>query len=428
MLIKIPIPIETHPDNASVVDALFSLETTALSTSGIPIAARGVLKPWNESLSNTMFDGINNWSVAGGRGIGTDISAPLDIQNSTIGEMSWDITPLVQSAFDSGQNYVSLMLYASQTQPGDLVASNPQTLRWSSTINLTWEYGYRKLPISTANLVSPVAGQIYFNQTSHAIIPDTRPIFEWQWPITAAQTPDAWIVSFDIDPSNDMGGKLEFDSRLEPQNFDLNSLQFMPDVDIDFRNDIYWSVRPISNSMYGNYSTQSVYYIPNAMGEELSTTDARLTIQDGTIYPPSAFPDATKDTYLDEGAPFSPQNGNGLIIGNSSLANSNLSSTSAVVSFNFSSLSMPANYEILGANLTLTAISGSGSVDISSSRLLTAWDETATWDNSSIGNQWNNSGALRGSDSDLPDSLVSVASLGQHTWNDKNHATLACFW
>ena len=151
--------------------------------------------------------------------------------------------------------------------------------------------------------------------------------------------------------------------------------------------------------------------------EELSTTDARLTIQDGTIYPPSAFPDATKDTYLDEGAPFSPQNGNGLIIGNSSLANSNLSSTSAVVSFNFSSLSMPANYEILGANLTLTAISGSGSVDISSSRLLTAWDETATWDNSSIGNQWNNSGALRGSDSDLPDSLVSVASLGQHTWN-----------
>ena len=86
-------------------------------------------------------------------------------------------------------------------------------------------------------MVSPVAGQIYFNQSS--IIPDTRPIFEWQWPITAAQTPDAWIVSFDIDPSNDMGGKLEFDSRLEPQNFDLNSLQFMPDVDIDFRNDIY---------------------------------------------------------------------------------------------------------------------------------------------------------------------------------------------
>ena len=42
MLIKIPIPIETHPDNASVVNPLFSLETTALSTSGIPIAARGI--------------------------------------------------------------------------------------------------------------------------------------------------------------------------------------------------------------------------------------------------------------------------------------------------------------------------------------------------------------------------------------------------
>ena len=105
------------------------------------------------------------------------------------------------------------------------------------------------------------------------------------------------------------------------------------------------------------------------------------------------------------------------MIGNSSVANSNLSSASAVVSFNLSSISMPTNYEILRANLTLTTISGSGSVDISASRLLTKWDETATWDNSSTGNHWNNPGALRGSDSDLPDSLVNVASLGQHTWD-----------
>ena len=53
------------------------------------------------------------------------------MQNSTIGEMSWDITPLVQSA-DSGQNYVSLMLYASQTQPGDLVYSILRLYEWST--------------------------------------------------------------------------------------------------------------------------------------------------------------------------------------------------------------------------------------------------------------------------------------------------------
>ena len=142
------------------------------------------------------------------------------------------------------------------------------------------------------NLVSPVAGQIYFNQTSHAIIPDTRPTFEWEWPITATPTPDAWIVSFDLDPSDDMAGKLEFDSRLDPQCFDLNSLKFVPDIDIDFRNDVYWSVRPISDSMYGRFSQKSVYYIPNAMGEELTSTDARLIVQDGTIFPPTAFPEA----------------------------------------------------------------------------------------------------------------------------------------
>ena len=74
----------------------------------MPIAARGVLQPWDESLSNTMYNATNNWTEFGGRGIGSDVSAPLDIQNSTIGEMSWDVTPLVQQAFDSGQNYVYL--------------------------------------------------------------------------------------------------------------------------------------------------------------------------------------------------------------------------------------------------------------------------------------------------------------------------------
>ena len=32
-------------------------------------------------------------------------------------------------------------------------------------------------------------------------------------------------------------------------------------------------------------------------------------------------------------------------------------------------------------------------------------------------NPWNNSGALRGTDSELPDSLVTVSSVGEHSWN-----------
>ena len=79
-----------------------------------------------------MFDGINNWSV-GGRGIGTDISAPLDIQNSTIGEMSWDITPLVQSArFRSKLRILNAVCVTNTTrrpsllQSSDFTVVNPQ--------------------------------------------------------------------------------------------------------------------------------------------------------------------------------------------------------------------------------------------------------------------------------------------------------------
>ena len=104
------------------------------------------------------------------------------------------------------------------------------------------------------------------------------------------------------------------------------------------------------------------------------------------------------------------QDTNGLMIGNSSFANSNLSSTNAVISFDTSMLSLPATYEILSATLSLNAVSGSGIVDISASRMYTSWDESATWNNNTTGNQWNLPGALRSSDSDLPDSLVTVTS------------------
>ena len=78
-------------------------------------------------------------------------------------------------------------------------------------------------------LVSPSPGQIYFNQTSHAIIPDLRPTFEWQWPSSAAVNPDAWKIYFDLDPNDDMAGQITFDSRVDAQMFDLASLQFTPD-------------------------------------------------------------------------------------------------------------------------------------------------------------------------------------------------------
>ena len=418
MLIKIPMPIEMHPENASVIDARLTLESTPLSATGIPVAVRSILKPWDENANSIRYNSTNNWSELGGRGISSDVSSPLDIQNSVNGEMSWDITSLVQQSLDQGQPYISVMLYASQTQPGDLVYF--QSSDFSSgqpTINMTWSYGSRDLPGNQPVLISPANGQIYFNQTSHAIIPDRRPTYDWQWPASSSSLPSDWRIYFDLDPVDDMGGQLVFDSRTDPNLFDLTNLKFTPDQDIDYRNDIYWSVQAVDDSMYGEISAVSNYFIPNAMGAELTATDAILTIQDGTILEQTNFPQATADIYLDEGASSTGQDGNGLTIGNSSILANNQSTTSAIVSFNISTLPLPAVFEIISADLTLAAVSGFGSIDISASRMLTDWDESSTWDNNISNNTWINPGALRGADSELPDALLTVDATGNYTWD-----------
>ena len=52
----------------------------------------------DENANNIQYNATTNWTEFGGRGIGTDISSVVDIQNSIIGEMTWDITPLAQQA------------------------------------------------------------------------------------------------------------------------------------------------------------------------------------------------------------------------------------------------------------------------------------------------------------------------------------------
>ena len=426
VLLKIPIPVDMHPENATVIDASLKLQSTPLSATGIPIAVRGVLQPWDENANNLQYNATTNWTAYGGRGIGTDVTSPVDIQNSVNGEMSWDITPLAQQALDQGQPYISIMLYAGPTAPGDLVYfQSSDFTAGQPTINMTWSYGSRDLPTSIPVLVSPASGQIYFNQTSHAVIPDRRPTFDWQWPTSQSSVPSDWRIYFDLDPEDDMAGQLMFDSRITPSLFDSTSLTFTPDQDIDFRNDIYWSVQAINDSMYGDRSSTSNYYIPNSMGAELSATDATLTIQDGTILNETNFPQATTDIYLDEGAPSTGQNGNGLTIGNSSILANNQSTTSAIVSFNISTLPLPAVFEIISADLTLTAVSGFGSIDVSASRMLTEWDENSTWNNNTQNNSWYNPGAIRGADSELPDSLVNVNGTGNYTWDVTRIAQLA---
>ena len=148
----------------------------------------------------------------------------------------------------------------------------------------------------------------------------------------------------------------------------------------------------------------------------MSSISARLTIQDGSI--PSVKLSFINDCiYLDEGTPYQSDDPTGLRIGNSSTLNLNRSASTSIISFNFSNPNLPSVYEITNAELKLTALSGSGDVEISASRMLTEWDENSTWDNATVGQPWLSSGALRGADSELPDSMIFVDTLGEHVWN-----------
>lgn len=418
ILISIPMTSDMVPDNATVMSATLSLEHYSIFGSSIRLGVRKVIVPWDDSASNLQFNSTNTWNRLGGRGIGTDISRPYDIIMSQSGTNDWDITEIAQSAIAQGESSLSLMIYSDSDQIGDVAKFySSENSQLKPKINLTWVEGQRTIGAETAEAITPIDGQIYFNQTSHAVLPETRPEFSWALPSTSSINADAWRIFVQLDNDNDMEGELIFDSRLEPHLFDLNTSSFVPDQDIDFNTEITWMVQPIESGVYGKRSNSSTYLIPIQMGQELSSISASLTIQDGSMYPQLNYPSSTTDIYLDEGTPYQSDDSTGLRIGNSSTLNVNRSASTSIISFNFSNLNLPSVYEITNAELKLTALSGSGDVDISASRMLTEWDENSTWENATVGQQWLSSGALRGADSELPDSMIFVDTVGEHVWN-----------
>ena len=229
ILVSIPMPLEIHPENASLLSATFSLDATPLSSQNIALAIREVLQPWDINANNVMYNSTNNWSQLGGRGIALDVSKPIDIVNSQIGKNQWNITEYVQKALSQGKTSLSLMIYtdADQDRPvGVFPFFRVSVIKTNS--QPTWVEGQRSIPADLPNTIAPINGQIYYNQTSHAVLPDFRPTYSWSMPQLNTSNPDAWRIYFQIDPNNDMEGELMFDSRTNPELFDLNTLEFIP--------------------------------------------------------------------------------------------------------------------------------------------------------------------------------------------------------
>ncbi len=415
-LIRMSLDPEIQPSNSRVISANINLYANpSLSTNNLPIAVRPVLKPWTSVANSTNYDTGNSslWSELGGRGIGVDIGSILDIQQSNPGWMSWNVTHAVQQALSSGTNSLSLMLY-------NAIETDDQMVHFysvDSSINrpyleLIWSNGSSIAAQDYPGNDYPLDNGIAWDVSNDLLEADFTPMFEWSLPSSSNFSPDSWRVFIDNNIADEMEGQIVFDSRDNPSYFDLTHLTFEPPNDLDFSNHIQWSVQGIENGMIGETSNKTAYWLPEDISGGDPTTSAYVDLSEGSIVEELNFPLITTDTYLDEGDPNNPQNGQGLYVGKSPTIPSSLSSS--LISFDFSSLPMPSTYEILGATLELTEISNvSGLESFFCSEMLTDWDESSTWATPSASTNWIEPGAFHSLDSELPfiDSVYQVEGL-----------------
>ena len=98
-LLKIPLNQLPTPSNARVTNAELTMWAQSGSDTNVQVAVRPVFQTWTTGLNNSTYDGTNNWSADGGRGIGTDVGSLSDLSASASADwMDWDVTELVQAA------------------------------------------------------------------------------------------------------------------------------------------------------------------------------------------------------------------------------------------------------------------------------------------------------------------------------------------
>jgi hypothetical protein len=380
-LIRIPLAEIPQPSGARVTAAELTMFAEYNSVEGEPVAVRPVLRNWSTSANASTYDGINNWSSLGGRGIGTDIGGYVDLVASVSDDwMDFDVTEAVQGALANGQTHLSLMLYSARSTT-DLISfvSTEGSASERPYLTLTWEDGVVATPLVSGVNVGPSNGARVWDTASHALQADLTPTFTWTY--SGTTLPTAWRVFMQVDANNDMAGLYVYDSRVNTSSFDVANLSFTPSADLMFAQAIRWMVQPINNGMLGPRSTSSVFYLPSDRGGEVNATDAYLSVQEGAFVPALSYPSATTDTYLDSGDIYTNRGtDSSLYVGRSrvSLTNPSLR-TSSLIAIDLSSLPSLGTYEVVNATLDLNVITASQSVYMSASAMVTSWSESSVW-------------------------------------------------
>ena len=403
-LIRVPLNEVPQPSGARVTVAELSLFAEYGSVEDEPVAIRPVLQPWTTSANGTTYDGTNAWAQRGGRAIGTDIGGYVDLVDSVADDwMDFDVTEAVQAAMAAGQNHVSLMIYtSSQTTDQIAFTSTAGSASERPYLTLTWEDGTVVTPTVSGVNTGPTSGSIVWDTASHALQADRSPTFSWTY--SGSTTATGWRVFIQADANNDMAGLYTYDSRTTPAAFDITNLTFTPPQDLTFAQEIRWMVQPMNNGMLGPRSTSTIFYLPNDVGEEINSTHATLSIQEGSIIPSTAYPTVVRHLPRHGEHLHQCSTSSSLFVGRSqvSTSNANLRSMS-LVNMDFSSLPMPGTYEVVNASLEFTAINVYQNTYVAVGETTTAWTESSVYAYPAGNNStWANGGGYSEDDHDIP--------------------------
>ena len=408
-LIRIPLDSIPQPVNARVTSAQINLYSEFSSSTGEPIAVRPVYQNWTTDANGSTYDGTNNWSQLGGRDLGVDLGAYVDLQDSvSAGWMTWDVSEAVQATLDSGSSTLSLALYASN----DITAysNGPNVITFTSTeglssqhpwLNLTWSNGTSPVPTTTGVNTGPANNSLTWDLNSHALLPDASPEFSWSH--SSPNSVDAWRIHIFSDADDDMAGRYTYDSRDDPSLFDILNLTFTPSSQINHAQTIRWTVQAVQAGMIGPQSVSTIFHIPDTDSGEIDSAHAWVSLQEGTIVESQNYPLITQDTFLDGGNTLANQGSTGYLAVGQSSSNSILRSSS-LIEIDFSTLPLPTSYEVNNATLELTVVAGSDEIFVTVSEMITGWDEASNW--AHPGNNttsWAGTGAYHSADSQIPE-------------------------
>ena len=404
-LLKIPLNQLPTPSNARVTNAELTMWAQSGSATNVQVAVRPVLQTWTTGLNNSTYDGTNNWSADGGRGIGTDVGSLSDLSASVSADwMDWDVTEIVQAALANGDSYLSVALMTSDSSDALITFTSTEGLSTERPwLNLTWTDGTASIPTLAASNSLPVNDDITWNLSTHVPEPSTQPVMTWTH--SNAANIDDWKVFIQNDATDIMQGFTIYDSRIDTALFDLQSLSFQPSSDLATNQSVRWFVQPVNDEMLGPRSTSSVFHIPHDIGNEINSTWGYINVSEGGFLPelnePSGF---IVDTTLDSSAQTANLYNSGTMsVGRSGYSSGTSQRSSTIVSVDLTKLPINGTYEIMDAFFTLNTKSTSyGEVYWTVSLINTAFDGNANWNNATSSTQWNTPGAYHSTDTDIP--------------------------